>query len=228
MSPWDHIDQYCERLDATLWSEPLNALSNLAFILAAAFLWRDLKRAGLERSRPFMILVALVGVVGIGSALFHTIATVWAMAADVIPICAALFWILLVLLRDVTRSSWGRTVAWLAVFGVVTAAFGLLIPKAAVNGSQTYFSCVFALAAAGIHFRRAGDGAIARRFYAGAGIFIVSLLCRSIDLATCDSWPLGTHFLWHTLNGITLYLAGSALIQARGKSKRSEPRTYLP
>ena len=31
---FETIDAYCERTDATLWSEPLNALSNLAFIAA--------------------------------------------------------------------------------------------------------------------------------------------------------------------------------------------------
>ena len=37
------IDAYCERLDAGFWAEPLNAATNLAFILAAVAcfgLWR--------------------------------------------------------------------------------------------------------------------------------------------------------------------------------------------
>ena len=37
------VDNYCERIDPGFWAEPLNALSNTAFILAAAYgfyLWR--------------------------------------------------------------------------------------------------------------------------------------------------------------------------------------------
>ncbi|MCH2417867.1 MAG: hypothetical protein MK222_03920, partial [Candidatus Poseidoniia archaeon] len=31
---FEAIDNYCERTDASLWAEPLNAFSNLAFIAA--------------------------------------------------------------------------------------------------------------------------------------------------------------------------------------------------
>ncbi|MFT2588559.1 hypothetical protein ACMWPQ_29155, partial [Escherichia coli] len=34
------VDLYCERLSTAFWAEPVNALSNLAFLLAAYFLWR--------------------------------------------------------------------------------------------------------------------------------------------------------------------------------------------
>jgi len=29
------IDNYCERIDPSFWSEPVNAMTNLAFIVAA-------------------------------------------------------------------------------------------------------------------------------------------------------------------------------------------------
>jgi hypothetical protein len=38
---FDPIDAYCERLGPGLWAEPLNALTNLAFIVAALICaWR--------------------------------------------------------------------------------------------------------------------------------------------------------------------------------------------
>ena len=44
MEHWrSHLDLYCERLGPGFWAEPLNAVSNAAFILAAAYgfvLWR--------------------------------------------------------------------------------------------------------------------------------------------------------------------------------------------
>ena len=34
------IDLYCERLDSSFWAEPINALTNVAFIIAAWGVWR--------------------------------------------------------------------------------------------------------------------------------------------------------------------------------------------
>src|SRR3712207_1850463 len=76
---------YCERIDAHFWAEPLNAITNVAFLLAAALAARLLLR---ERASdwPAAILTALVGAIGIGSFLFHTIPSRWTAAVDVIPI----------------------------------------------------------------------------------------------------------------------------------------------
>jgi hypothetical protein len=38
------------------------------------------------------------------------------------------------------------------------------------------------------------------------GIFSLSLVARSVDAAICPVFPLGTHFAWHLLNGLVLYL----------------------
>ncbi|WP_324618328.1 MULTISPECIES: hypothetical protein [Thalassobacter] len=38
----------------------------------------------------------------------------------------------------------------------------------------------------------------------GAGVLVVSLMARSVDMAVCAAIPVGTHFLWHLLNGLML------------------------
>ena len=38
---------------------------------------------------------------------------------------------------------------------------------------------------------------------AGA-LLILSLTFRSLDAPLCARWPIGTHFVWHILNGILL------------------------
>jgi hypothetical protein len=47
---------------------------------------------------------------------------------------------------------------------------------------------------------------------ASAGVFCVALVCRSIDLVVCRQFPIGTHFLWHLLNGLVVYLAMRVLV----------------
>src|SRR5262249_56286423 len=90
MNWWAPIDRYCERTDASFWAEPANALTNAAFLIAAAaafWLWR---RAG-SRDWPVLALIIVVVAVGIGSFAFHTLATRGAVLAHVIPLAIFIF-----------------------------------------------------------------------------------------------------------------------------------------
>lgn len=81
------IDHYCERTDPSLWSEPVNALTNAAFPLGAWFAWRLAARhTGIGHRKLVGSLIILMAIVGFGSFLFHTVATRWAEWGDVIPI----------------------------------------------------------------------------------------------------------------------------------------------
>lgn len=37
-------------------------------------------------------------------------------------------------------------------------------------------------------------------------VFLLSLLARSLDTPLCSLFPQGTHFLWHLLNALLLFL----------------------
>ena len=83
-SLFDHIDLYCERLDAGLWAEPLNALSNLVFIIAGLWGVREVTR---QRTGGFALLLAWwVVAIGVGSLAFHTFATRLTIWGDIVPI----------------------------------------------------------------------------------------------------------------------------------------------
>ena len=68
------IDNYCERLDPGFWAEPLNALTNLAFLIAAVAAWRLAVRHNVLTT-DIIVLIGLIAAVGIGSGAFHTFAT---------------------------------------------------------------------------------------------------------------------------------------------------------
>ena len=81
------VNIYCERTSAAWDAEPLNALSNFAFFIAAWAVWRlQRQRPNVLLRGPIQALAAIIAVVGLGSLTFHTIATRWAEWADVIPI----------------------------------------------------------------------------------------------------------------------------------------------
>jgi hypothetical protein len=92
------IDLYCERTDASFWSEPANAVSNVAFLIAAAAAFVRWRR-GDRGDWPALTLIGVVTAVGIGSFTFHTVATRGAVLADVVPIAVFIYGYLLLALR---------------------------------------------------------------------------------------------------------------------------------
>ena len=75
--------------------------------------------------------------------------------------------------------------------------------RQASNGTTGYLPPFLALAFFGTLV--AADGNRAGWYnLAGSAIFVVSVICRMIDPMVCASFPLGTHFLWHILNGLML------------------------
>jgi len=195
----DQIDVYCERTDLTFWSEPINALTNIAFLIAAIWMWNACK--GLTSAR---VLCAILFAIGVGSFLFHTTATGWAAASDVIPIGLFILFYLFLVHRDfIGLRPW---VAGLATLGfvpyaaVLTPLFNAL-PFFEV--SNFYWTVpVLLLIYAGALYRRMPD--TARGMIIGAGVLIASITLRSVDESLCHHLPIGTHIFWHLLNALML------------------------
>ncbi|WP_323001521.1 hypothetical protein [Denitromonas sp.] len=207
------LDVYCERTDASLWAEPVNALTNLAFIAAAAWLLRRMDR---HTPADLRTLAWLIGLVGAGSGVFHTVAQAWAAVLDVVFIAA---FVVLFLQRALVRlAGWSARTASAAVLGVllVSAAIAATVKPSALNGSELYLGPWLAL----IGLSRLCPPSPARGWLtAAAALFGVSMVCRSIDLAVCDAFPLGTHFGWHVNNALVLWCGMQALMpKARGQT----------
>ncbi|EKF18674.1 ceramidase domain-containing protein [Nitratireductor pacificus] len=207
------IDLYCERTGPGFWAEPVNALTNLAFI--AAGLW-GVRAARREDAGRFVeILGWWVVVIGIGSGLFHTFANRLSAPADVLPIVSFTLAYTLFNLRRFLGLGWGRAVlgvvAFFAAAGLATAALpGWL--HAATNSTTMYLPALLALV-----FFGGLEVATGRRVgwynLAAAAIFVVSALFRMIDPTVCGGFPLGTHFLWHLLNGLMLGVVLAAAVR---------------
>ncbi len=199
------LDGYCERLGPEFWAEPVNAVTNLAFIVAAVVGWRAFRRRGGD-DLAVAWLVVVVTAVGIGSFLFHTVATVWAALADVLPITIfILSYLALVLRRGFALPWWaalGLTVVFLPVSTAVEAGVGALAGDA-LGGSEGYLPALAALVVCGA-WLAGRDHALGRALLVAAGLFAVSLTFRTLDMPLCPVFPLGTHFLWHLLNGLLL------------------------
>ncbi len=199
MDWFEQFDGYCERTDLTYWSEPTNAVTNLAFIVAALIMWR---RVGPVASARVLCLILFL--IGTGSYLFHTHATGWAALADVAPIGAFILTYLFLVNRYLM--DWPL---WVAVIG--TLAFipyaGLILPI--LNAvpffqiSNFYWTVPLLLLIYAIPLR-VRQPSLSKGFIIGAVLLAVSITLRSVDEILCDAIPIGTHFLWHCLNATML------------------------
>lgn len=217
----DYLDIYCERTAPGLWGEPLNTLSNLAFLLAAALLLRDyrmLYHGRMVRGWDRLLLILLLAAIGVGSGLWHLYAQRWAMLADVLPIAAFISVYLLVFLIRIAGLGGIATVAWFLLYHLANRAIQTALPADFLNGSVFYLPTWISLALMASYL--AYRGLPQWRLQAGASLlFLVSLAWRTADLALCPAWPWGTHFIWHLLNALLLYLLVRALLPTRPFSR---------
>lgn len=216
------IDLYCERVGPAYWAEPINALSNVSFVLAALWGWVEARR---RTPQPIVIklLLSMAALIGIGSFLFHTHANVWSELTDTIPIWSFVATYVLVSVNLIGGVRPGR----LAVIAAIVAAIIVVVflassdPAATavptpsqplLNGSLQYAPALIALVVfTAVTLRR--QHPIAPWVLGATLAFTISLVFRTIDLAVCPGLPIGTHFLWHLMNGAMVALLLQALIR---------------
>ncbi len=221
------IDLYCERVGVGLWAEPVNALSNLAFPLAAIWAWHVAGQVG-QRRVIVAVLCLLAAFIGVGSGLFHTFANSWSEYADVVPIWSFVALYVLSAIALVGGARPGKVVR----IGVISAAVTTVVVLATtgdgaahtheadpLNGSMQYAPALIALLVfAAITLWR--GHAIRWWAVAAAVTFVASLAFRIMDLHLCAVWPMGTHFMWHLLNALMVAVLLQGLVRcspARGE-----------
>lgn len=209
------IDNYCERVGPEFWSEPINAASNLAFIVAACVGLYEARRLG-RMNGWIAVLCGLAFAIGVGSFLFHTFAQVWAAIADVVPILLFILAYLFAAAHALFGLRWRIAIpAAIVAFGIsLLARNGVLMiaPKEALNGTEGYAPALALLAGSAIALaamKRPAAGLIV----GAAVVFMASMGARIADAPICDAFPLGTHFLWHVFNGLMIALLLLAMVR---------------
>lgn len=243
----EQVFQYCERgTNPAFLAEPANAVSNLAFIVAAGLALARLRRQPrTERTLGQTLLIGLVVVIGAGSFLFHTFATHWAQIADVAPIGLFMLAYLAIALVAFLGVSGGIAFIGTLVFAIAIAIgstatctsdpFGIGIAGAGrpcLAGSLGYVPALLVLLGIGGLMRKAGHPAAWHLLSAGF-IFTGSIVLRTLDALTCPILHIagkefGTHPLWHGLNALTLYLLLIAYIDHCAHRRRRVVRDKWP
>jgi hypothetical protein len=198
---------YCERTGDGLFDEPVNAVTNAVFFVAAWGAW-SLAKNRKVLSAELWVMIGLSVAVGVGSTLWHTFPKDWVWPLDVVPIL--LFQLCFIWVYGRRQVGLGPAVVALVLLMYVGVA--LLGRQYTVwNSVLIYAPALLLSLAVGLYHWRVGKQE-PFVLLAGAGFFGFALFFRTIDNWVCPSWPLGTHFLWHLFNGLVVYLAMRSLI----------------
>ncbi len=220
------MDLYCERTGPGLLAEPFNTFTNLAFLIAACQAWTLARRLNaLTAGTRFLII--LVVCIFAGSTLFHSFAAGWANFLDVGPILLFQLCYLWLYVRLLMEKKMAPAVA--SVLVLLAAVYFAQQLRNVLNGSLLYAPALILLAILGIyHFHQEKQGR--RLLLIATGVLIISLFFRTIDRAICPYLPLGTHFIWHLLNGVVLFLVLKAFLLNRknSSSDSSAAENLLP
>ena len=207
MTNWfESVDIYCERLDASFWAEPLNAMSNLSFIAAGFLLWR-------LRSPRASLIATLVILIGLGSFSFHTFANRLTGLIDVLVIAIYLVTFAFLIPKQWSIKSLliqlGSTLLFIIIIVLTQLLMNLLKPSLPWLPPGMYVGAWLALIMYAVATQYSNRPA-ARFLWVAVFVFPFSLLSRQVDMPLCDLTS-GSHWLWHLLNGLTLYLSSYGL-----------------
>ena len=199
MNWFETIDGYCERIDASFWSEPLNAVTNAVFLMAAIWVLRREELNNKARALAF-----LLGMIGIASFLFHSVATAWAGALDVLFILLFTLLYIFVATEDflgLPRRS--ALVVTLGYFPFSVVVDWLTLPLSVLGSTRIYIPILILITLYSLILYKKFPY-LPRGLAIGALLLTISMFARSVDLPLCETIPTGTHFLWHVINAIML------------------------
>jgi len=203
----EHVDYYCERTGPEFWSEPINALTNISFIIASLVIFYLYKKEK-QKDVSILILGIMSMSVGIGSFIFHTLAIRWASLFDLLPIAIFSTYLVYLSARRSRGLSIGKSLIFLFGFFMFLGITMKFAPMNILSGSLMYVPVILTV----IYFAKYGKNNN-KYFKLGAFFFILSIIFRTLDSYMVGHFELGTHFLWHTFNGLTFFFLMRAVMK---------------
>ena len=196
------IFAYCERNSTHVWAEPINTFSNLFFIVFG-FLW-FLKGNKTKDNDTIVLSISLISI-GVFSFLYHLYANFIFGFLDVISIIIFSLFYFLFFNRNFFYLNKIKYFLLSFFFFIYLIIFVYLISfiEFEINGSEYYFSLIFLLIVYYllICIKQKKLNVV---MLLSIIILLFSLFLRSIDKEICDTFYIGTHFIWHFLNAISL------------------------
>ena len=199
------IDIYCERVTSDIFAEPINFITNFAFIIVYILLYRRYKKRVFNSKVEqyySLILIFLILFIGFGSLLFHLLGTVLSAIADVVPIMIFIILYLYLSVKFFLNCSQRAAIFSIGIFLI----FNTLLTALGVEEIASYLLALFSMLLISILTYKKKEYDISLGLLIASFIFTISLSLRQMDLLYCAHLEIGTHWLWHILNSILLYM----------------------
>lgn len=211
------VDLYCERIAEGYLGEPVNALSNIAFVIAALYAWKETRKRSIRDIRLTLLIVLMVAI-ALGSLSFHVFANRPSHVADLTPIFMFQVFYLWLYCQIILGLSWPvRVMLSLTLLACIWLGAGY---EEYLNGSVLYAPTLMVLVLISVYHaikpRRGFITAIS-----ALTAFCLALVFRTLDNELCKAIDIGSHFLWHLLNGIVVYTMFKLLVINWVKAKIS-------
>ncbi len=212
-----YIDYYCERIagnDLFGFSEFLNTLSNIAFLVAAIFVFKEIFKRNLFKAKYFDIIFLgiTLAAIGVGSSIYHYSPSNRNELLDVIPITIFIhFYLVSFFVRVLDFKIWQALIV-LAGFFVVGYLAGAKLDTQMLNGTIMYIpTYLMMLVMIGLMVIKKKENY--KHLLITSILWTFSLTFRTIDLNACEiTNGIGTHLFWHVLNAVVLYRLTTLLI----------------
>lgn len=202
---------YCEGGNSLeFFAEPLNAISNIAFIFAGLGIYRLLTKNRIQQVE-FKAVLILILFLGFGSFLWHATRNSYTLILDVVPAALSFAVITYIFLRNLIGNKLlALSIALLLLptrFFISSFAPTDIISSLIRNliNATTFFLIIL------LSFRKYGK--IAFEGLVVLTVYLAAIIMRIVDLQVCQTFPLGTHFLWHILDALAVYLVIKFIIK---------------
>ena len=189
------IFYYCERTTLEAFGEPINALSNLAFIFCGLILI-------FKKKIKFNPLPYLVIFIGISSFLFHYLPTKLFSILDIFSIALFVIFYNILLTKNILKYPMSYSILSSLLLLLISYFTGTLLLYSIIGSSSFYLGILIYMLFILFLIRKIEN----RKYFLFAIIlFTISILFRTIDNFLCNYFLYGTHFIWHILNSLVLY-----------------------
>ncbi|MEQ1849055.1 MAG: ceramidase domain-containing protein [Candidatus Peribacteraceae bacterium] len=189
---------YCEPMLSS-GMEPLNAISNLGFILVALYIIRR------HRTIELLPVGVLTLLLGLGSFAWHTFRSIPTYYADTAPLA---FLLLLVTYLIFKRYHAYAPIVGFLVIGIIYSILEYHFVLADPGCSEIYFSIILTLLGL-VVLQWIAKKQRTTQLFTVFILFSVGYGIRQLDQVLCNSpiFSYGTHWIWHLICAGAIYYA---------------------
>jgi hypothetical protein len=202
---------YCENFSNTIGiAEPVNTITNIAFIIVSIMLFRLYIKNKLKAYDIFALIVLLF-FIGIGSGIWHFTQSPIGELLDIIPILLFMLVFLASFLKRFVDAKTPYIVLSIFLFILLSYPAQFLFREEPLKTSGGYLPAILVLILMSLYLIKKKIE-VSKIFSIASLIFMVSISFRSLDFIVCSRFSTGSHFVWHILNAVALYLLVKSII----------------